>query len=231
MSVAIVAALARAPLFQGIAPDDLERIASSVRESTVARAEALFNRGEPCNGTHFLLAGQIKLTFVSAQGTEKVVEIIRAGQTFGEALMFMERPYIVSAVALQDSRVLFIPKAAIFGEMERDARFSRRMIAGLSQRLHQMMQEIESLSLQSGRERVVGYLLRGEGEGDGGEGVAHGSLAVTLPTTKGTLASRLNLTQEHFSRILHELGAAGLIEVDGRTIRIVDLDRLRDNAG
>jgi len=229
MSAAIVAALARAPLFQGFAPEDLERIVSGVRESTVARGESLFNRGEPCNGTHLLLGGQIKLNFVSAQGTEKVVEIIRAGQTFGEALMFMERPYIVSAVALQDSRVLFIPKQAIFGEMERDARFSRRMIAGLSQRLHQMMQEIESLSLQSGRERVVGYLLRGEG--DGGEGVSHGPLTVTLPTTKGTLASRLNLTQEHFSRILHDLGAAGLIKVDGLTIRILDLDRLRDNAG
>jgi CRP-like cAMP-binding protein len=50
---------------------------------------------------------------------------------------------------------------------------------------------------------------------------------VTLPTNKGVIASRLNLTPQHFSRILHELTEAGLVEVDGRTIHITDLDRLR----
>lgn len=54
---------------------------------------------------------------------------------------------------------------------------------------------------------------------------------LTLPTSKGVIASRLNLTLEHFSRILHELTAAGLIAIDGRTVPILDLERLRTYEG
>ncbi|MDV7395495.1 helix-turn-helix domain-containing protein, partial [Arthrospira platensis SPKY1] len=62
-----------------------------------------------------------------------------------------------------------------------------------------------------------------------GDQVAHGRVSVRLPTNKGTIASRLNLTQEHFSRVLHDLIDSGLIEVEGRTIHIVDIERLRDS--
>ena len=76
---------------------------------------------------------------------------------------------------------------------------------------------------KSGTERVIGYLLHTEGE-PAGEG-AH---RVALPVAKAVLASRLNLTPEHFSRVLHELAEQGLIGIDGRNIEIRDLERLRD---
>lgn len=79
--------------------------------------------------------------------------------------------------------------------------------------------------MHSGAQRVIGYLLRdAQEEAQAGDGRG---VAVTLPTNKGVIASRLNLTPQHFSRILHELTQAGLVEVDGRTIHITDLDRLR----
>jgi CRP-like cAMP-binding protein len=53
-------------------------------------------------------------------------------------------------------------------------------------------------------------------------------VTVTLPTNKGVIASRLNLTQEHFSRILHELSDKELISVEGRKIHIPDVEKLRD---
>ncbi|NMQ26622.1 hypothetical protein E4Q23_01900 [Candidatus Accumulibacter phosphatis] len=80
-----------------------------------------------------------------------------------------------------------------------DPKLGRKMIAGLAMRLHQLMNDVESYSLHSGRRRIICYLLREEGET--GDQV----ITVTLPTNKGVIASRLNLTQEHFSRILHEL--------------------------
>jgi CRP-like cAMP-binding protein len=61
-------------------------------------------------------------------------------------------------------------------------------------------------------------------EGEKGDKV----ITVTLPTNKGVIASRLNLTQEHFSRILHELSEKNLIAVDGRKIHIADVDELRN---
>ena len=83
------------------------------------------------------------------------------------------------------------------------------------------MTDVESYSLQSGRQRIIGYLLREAVDAD------EKSLSVTLPTNKGVIASRLNLTQEHFSRILHELAEKGLILVKGRKINIPDVEKLR----
>jgi len=217
--------LATAPLFEGLAQDEIARFARSVRELTAARGEILFHRGDVCTGFHLILGGQIKLAFLSAAGNEKVVEILRPGQTFGEAVMFMDKPYVVMAQALSDTSLLHIPKQVVFEEMARDPLFCRKIIGGLSRRLHQLMGDVESYSLRSGRDRIVGYLLREEGLDE--DCPARGRVSIRLSTSKGTIASRLNLTQEHFSRILHELIDSGLIEVEGRTIHVPDIAKLR----
>ncbi len=49
---------------------------------------------------------------------------------------------------------------------------------------------------------------------------------VSLPVSKATIASRLSLTPEYFSKVLHELEAEKLIEIDKRDIRIIDVKRL-----
>ena len=213
--------LARASLFNGLACEDIVRFARGVREVRVARGEILFHRGDPCHGFHLILDGQIKLAFTSAEGNEKVVDILYAGRSFGEAVMFMDKPYMVFAQALSDSLLLHISKAVIMDELARDPKLGRKMIASLSMRLHHLITDVESYSLHSGRQRIIGYLLR-----DNLERNAH-SLTVTLPTSKGVIASRLNLTQEHFSRILHELQENGLITVQGRKIGIPNVEKLR----
>lgn len=217
--------LAHIPLLNGLDPTELIRFARGVREQNIDKGSVLFHRGDPCHGFHLVLCGQIKLAFISSEGQEKVIEIIRPGQSFGEAVMFMEKPYVVMAQALTDCKLLHIAKNVVFEEMDRDPSFCRRIIAGLSHRLHHLIADVETYSLQSGRERIVGYLLREEEIS--GEPGARGRVSVRLPTSKGTIASRLNLTQEHFSRILHELAEAGLISVEGRTIHILDIEKLR----
>ena len=86
----------------------------------------MFQCGDPCTGFQVLVYGQAKLGFTSPQGVEKVVEIVRPGQSFGEALMFLDEPYIVFAQALSDSMLLHIAKHAVFEELARDPGFSRR---------------------------------------------------------------------------------------------------------
>jgi CRP-like cAMP-binding protein len=193
----------------------------------VGRGTVLFQRGQPCEGFYVVVYGQVKLSFVTSQGGEKVVEIIGPGMSFGEALMFMEKPYIVMAQTLADSLVLHVGKQAIWDELERDRGFALKMLAGLSRRLHRLVADVEAYSMQSGTQRVIGYLLRQ----DEAQAAANEPYTVTLPTAKGVVASRLNLTPEHFSRILHELAGEGLIDVDGRSVRIADVARLRDYTG
>ncbi len=70
--------------------------------------------------------------------------------SFGEALMFMDKPYIVMAQTLADSLLLHVSKQAVFDELERDPAFARKMLAGLSRRLHGLIADVEAYSLQSG---------------------------------------------------------------------------------
>jgi CRP-like cAMP-binding protein len=215
--------LANLPLFRELSPQELDRIAVGTREIQAPRGAILFHKGDPCNGFHAVVYGQVKLAFTSPQGAEKVVDIVGQGHTFGEALMFMEKPYIVYAQALADSMLLHVAKETVFAEIERDPKFARKMIAGLSCRLHDLVRDVEGYCLASGAQRVIGYLLRDEGD----LGSNAPTMTVNLPVSKGILASRLNLTPEHFSRILHDLVNAGLISVEGRQVHIPDIEKLR----
>ncbi|HRI92892.1 MAG: Crp/Fnr family transcriptional regulator [Candidatus Accumulibacter sp.] len=218
----IEALLAHVPLFNELEKEEIARLARGTREINATRGDILFHKGDTPTGFYLIVYGQVKLAFTSPQGGEKVVDILPQGQTFGEAVMFTDKPFMVYAQALADSLVLHISKAAINEELDADPRLGRKMIAGLAMRLHQLMNDVESYSLHSGRRRIIGYLLREHSKD------CENAIIVTLPTNKGVIASRLNLTQEHFSRILHELSDKGLIVVDGRRIHIADVDQLRN---
>ena len=214
------------PLFRGLSADEVGRIAAATSQMRAAAGTILFRKGDVCSGFHVIVYGQVKLAFGASDGSEKVVEILGPGQSFGEAVMFLERPYVVFAETLADSLLLHVGKAALVQELEPSQDFARRMLGGLAQRLHHIVGDLEGYSLKSGTQRVIGYLLREVDNAQGGR-----SAEVTLPATKSVIASRLSITREHFSRILHELSDLGLIKVSGRTIRFLDLQRLREYRG
>lgn len=209
------------PLFRELDHDKLSRIAAATLQVEAPRGSVLFRRGDPCTGFHIIISGQVKLALQTAQGTEKVVEILEAGRSFGEAVMFLEKPYVVTAEALADTSLLHVAGSAVFAELDHDPRFARRIIASLSMRLHHLLGDLESYTLKSGTQRVIGYLLS-LSEIAGG-----GTTQIELPVRKNIIASRLNLTHEHFSRTLHGLAAAGLISVDGQKIGIASIKKLR----
>jgi len=223
--------IANLPLFRELSPEQRTRIAADARMLRLARGETLFRRGDPPAGTYVVCYGRVKLSFVAPSGVEKVIEIIEQGQSFGEAVMFLGAPHVVGAQALADSLLLLVPKETVFENIDRDPGFARGMLAGLSRRLHQLVADVEAYSTRSGTERLIGFLLRDcLAAGEDGEPVPEGSLDIELPVAKGIIASRLNLTQEHLSRILHDLSSLGLIEVHGRRIHVRDVDRLRRHA-
>ncbi|MGA8033526.1 MAG: Crp/Fnr family transcriptional regulator [Casimicrobiaceae bacterium] len=215
--------LSRLPLFSRIEPAALERIAAGTTELRIPRGEVIVNRDDPCVGFHLIVYGQVKLALVTPNGDEKILEIIGAGHSFGESVMFLERPYLLMAQALADSLLLHVSREAVFEGIERDAGFAKMLLAGLSHRLQTIISDIESYSLQSATERVISYLLQRDEQREPSD-TSH---VVTLPTSKTLVASRLNLTPEHFSRVLHELSEANLISVTGRDVRIHDVDHLR----
>ncbi len=233
------------PLFQELTSEELQRLAEGSRIRRLGRGDNIFRVGEPCNEFHVAVMGQVKLFAISPSGQEKVIELVGPGNSFAEALMFTDKPYIINAQALTDTLLLSVGKEAVTQEIERDPRFAMRMLAGISRRLHGLVHDVQAYSLHSGMQRVIGYLLRDLSDDMAGDGssamVGAGAgceascrdschlrreVRVSLPVSKATIASRLSLTPEYFSRVLHELESEGLIHIDKREIHIPDAGRL-----
>lgn len=213
------------PLFKALDDGALERLAGGMTAIDAPKGTVLLRRGDPCNGFHVVVFGQIKASLQTPKGDEKVVDLFGRGQSFGESAMFLDRPYRVSAEALTDSKVVHLPKVTVVAEIDRNAMFAHSIIIGLSQRLNHLIGHIEGYTLRSGTQRVIGYLLS-----QLPERMQAGKPTITFPAQKGVIASQLNLTQEHFSRILHDLTAVGMIEVRGRVVHILDTAELRSHA-
>jgi CRP-like cAMP-binding protein len=210
--------LQRMPLFSQLPETDTGLVARHARERRLARGEVLFQRGDMPHGFYLVVSGQIKLAFSSAQGTEKVVEIVGPMQSFGEAVMFMNVPCPVFAEALSDAVLIHIGQSVVTGLIDQDPSFAHKLLAGMAIRLHGLVRDVETYSLRSSAQRVIGYLLQ--------LADSDRPCEIELPTSKQVVASRLNLTPETLSRIFHDLSEAGMITVHGKRIALHDPMRL-----
>ena len=213
--------LGTVPFLAELGERDIGRFAERAVVLEPARGTVIFRQGDPCAALHVVAHGQVKLLFQNGVGDEKVVELIGAGQIFGEAALFLGECHLVTAEAVSYSRVVLLPKEVLLEEIRHNPDFSWRVIDELSRRLYERTRDLESCVLRSGTERVIGYLLNQlPADTINGEGL------VTFPAKKGIIASKLNLTHEHFSRILRDLATDGLIGVEGRNVRLPDLNKL-----
>lgn len=210
------------PLFQELSDGQLSALVPCTHEVRGQKGQIIFQKGDPCEGMYLVVYGRIKLSISSAQGAEKVIEIIHPGQSFAEAVMFLGKPCPVMAQFLEDGLLLQVEARSIFAAIARDAAFAHRLLAGLSLRLHGLVRDVERYSVENALQRVIGYLLQGE------DHPGQPNRVVTLPVNKNLIASRLNLTPETFSRVLHQLSDAGLVAVNGREITLIDMNRLAD---
>lgn len=215
--------LSNMPLFTGFSQSEREQVARGCQMRRFGRGDMVCWAGEHCNALHLVISGQVKLYVASSTGMEKVVELIGPGQSFAEATMFLSDPHLLNAQALQDTLILSVSKDAIYSEIQRNPGFSLRMLSGVSTWSKRLLMDVESYSLQNGMQRLIGYLLRDVHlEQDGDLGV----VTVALPVSKAVIASRLSLTPEYFSRVLHQLESEGLVEIKRREIRLLDVRRL-----
>jgi len=214
--------LPKLPLFDGMAVAALERLVSGAIYVNAPARTVIFKCGDASRGLYVVVSGEVKLALQGAQGAEQVVELVGPGGVFGEIAVFLNGPHVVMAESLADTQLVLIAKANVLAELERTPEFMRGMVAILSRRLQHLLGALEDCTLRSGTERVIGYLLNRLPTG-----AVNGHAMLTLPAKKGIIASQLNLTHEHFSRLLHELVTEALIEVEGRRVRILDVDRLR----
>lgn len=199
------------------------RVLESTRTVRLGENERLFDHGQPAERFYLVIRGQIKLFRVSEEGNEKIIEIIRPGQLFAEAVMFMLRQrYPVHATALSPTLLYSFDNGTFLDLLRSSNTLCLTLLGMLSMRLHYHVNEIDKLTLQNATLRVVGYLLEQLPDPRAGAAV------IELAAPKHSIASRLSITPETLSRILNGLARDGVLQLHGKTIAIADTERLRD---
>lgn len=214
--------LRRSTLFRSLPPPAIARLAAGSTALNLGRGEQLFTGGERCAGLYTVTSGHIALNVSVAAGPGKVIDLIGPGGHAGLAAVVLGANHTTAAEALTDSALLLTPRETLVECGADVAELWPQLAAALSRQVGGLIADVAAFALNSGRERVAHYLLE--------IATTRGSRQqpVTLPAKKSIIASRLNLTPEYFSRMLHELIADGTITVNGRHITVLDPARLRD---
>jgi CRP-like cAMP-binding protein len=215
--------IARVPLFEGLPPGQIEDLAMIVTDQVFRRGETVFSEGEDGNGFYVVITGRVKIFKLSPEGKEQILHFFGPGEPFGEVPVFAGQHFPANAEALEESRIFFFSRKSFVDLVKRNPSLALNMLAVLSKRLRRFAALIDDLSLKEVPGRLAAYLLYLSDQ-------YKGSKDLELPITKTQLASLLGTIPETLSRILGKLSSQGLIETDGRRVRILEKEALRDLA-
>ena len=205
-------------LFSGLSSRALEELVANARRLEFRKGQSICDIGGWPESIFVTLSGLVKRTSVSIGGQEKVQELISSGQVFGEAEFFAERPYAVNTVAVETSVLVSLYGDSVRRVMEQEPRLAARIVARLANRQLEVESEIVASLSKSGCERVLEYLLNMVGD----RLPVTGETRLQLLSSKQLIASRIGLTPESLSRALRDLTNAGLMVVNGRSLRLLN---------
>ena len=207
-------------LFEPLNDEQMDELMNASQLLNLDKGDNLFHQGEPAHSFYFVISGAVKIYRLTPDGQEKVFEVIGNRQTFAEAMMLMDTPnYVASAQAVCPSQVYRFPNTTYMRLLEANQRLAFALLGKLSVRLHQRINEIETLSLKNATHRVVRYLMTQLNKEKDGN-------SFQLPMAKQLVAGHLSIQPETFSRIIRRMIDEGVIAQEGRQITILDRRRL-----
>ncbi len=203
-------------LFGGLPDNELDGIVHISIEKKFGRGETIFFEGDDGTGFYMVKEGRVKIYKMSLAGKEHILHIFGPGEPFGEVPVFHGLPFPASAESLVKSTFLYFPREQFIHLVHETPSIALNMLAVLSMRLRRFATQIENLSLKEVPARLAGYLIYlSEEQGN--------SNVVELEISKGQLASLLGTIPETLSRIFAKMSDEGLLQVEGRKIRLLDL--------
>lgn len=223
----LVEYLKKTLLFSGLEKSDLEELAAILTRRSFLKGEVLFSEGEKAEGFYLLLDGYLKLCRVSADGREKVLHFVHAGETFAEAAFFGDGSYPAEARALEAGEALFIPRKGFMELMSANPQFTINLVVSLSLSLRRFARQIEELTFADVTSRLASFLVTlADEKSTRYDGITYLELGIK----KGELASQLGTAGETISRTFRKLKEEGIIEIEGRKITVLQMDRLQELA-
>ncbi|WP_428775365.1 Crp/Fnr family transcriptional regulator [Vibrio sp.] len=208
-------------LFSTLAQSDLDQLLGHAAKIVLQPEEHLFYQGDPAKRFYLVIDGHLQLYRTSLQGQEKVIEVVREGRTFAEALMFGRQScYPVAAKAVSACTLVSFESSNYLSMLRCNPEACIAIMANMSARLRKDLNEVELLSVQNAQSRLLLFLLRKLEQTGPNQG------RVNLDIPKRVLASRLSIQPETFSRLIKKMVKEGIIGESRGTIEIKDISKL-----
>lgn len=223
----VLAALRRVAYFRSVPAAELARLARRCRQRALERGEHAFEEGDACRGLLIVAKGAVEMRQVSPRGREQVLHAEGAGATLGEAPLFDGQGYIASAVAVEPTGLVLVPKEAVLELCRRHPAVALAMLEAMAKRLRRFAGLVEDLAFRQVTERLARHLEASAAAS--GASVAAGTV-VDLALTQEQLAARLGTVRELVSRALSQLERSGAIKRSRAGIVIRDPGRLAEAA-
>lgn len=207
---------------KALSKDELLKISECKTTHIIKKGEVIFEEGENVNGIYCIKDGVCKLTKLSANGKDHIVKLVTKGELLGQRSMISEEPVNLSAVALEDMNVCFIPKTEVMGFFDKNNQFSMSVMKTICGDLKDADDHMVNLAQKTVKERLAETLLYlhdtfGKNEDQ--------SLKVQL--SRDELASMIGTATESCIRLLSDFKKLDLIELSGKKIVLKDISKLK----
>ena len=217
MTDQIQTALVRSTIFRRLTVDDRARLAAVARVKAFARSDVIFSEGDPPDFFHTIISGRVKVFKMTPAGKDIILEIFGPGDPVGAVAVYETRPYPASAVALEETAVLMIPRAAFFALLEQHPTLVRGLLLGLTHRLVELtnrLTELTGVRVEARFARLFLKLAQDLGR-TGPDGTF-----IPLPLSRQELADMTGTTIETSIRIMSRWGKDNTVrtEKDGFTV-------------
>lgn len=201
---------------------ELLKIADCKTSYTIKKGEPIFEEGESVNGIFCIKEGVCKLSKLSANGKDQIVKLMKPGELLGQRSMISEQPANLSAVALEDMEVCFIPKSEVIGFFNQNNEFSMNMMKSVCGDLKEADDHMVSMAQKTVKQRLAETLLYlhdtfGKNEDE----------TLKIQLSREELAGMIGTATESCIRLLSDFNKLGLIALTGKKIVLKNVNGLR----
>ena len=215
--------LRRVSFFAVLPPEDLKSLAGHCVPRRLLRDEILVSEGDPCEGLFVVQSGAIKLFKMAENGREQILGIERAGSTVGELSVFDGGTFPASAVAAEDSTLLFLPKREFLELCQRNSEVAFAVIRSLAWRFRYLTSLVEELSLKEVSHRLARFLR--DRALQLGVRTRRG-IEFPLEETNQEIGAEIGTVRDLVSRNLRRFVDRGILRLERRRVIVLDMGEL-----
>ena len=201
--------------------EELLKMATCKTSYTIKKGEPIFEEGDTLKGVFCIKDGVCKLSKLSSNGKDQIVKLVKSGELLGQRSMISDEIANLSAFALEDMEVCFIPKTEILGFFNDNNGFSMNVMKTICGDLKEADDYMVFMAQKTVKERLAGTLVYlNDVFGTNEDGSLH------IQLSREELAGMIGTATESCIRLLSEFNKLGYIELVGKKIIVLKKDKL-----